>query len=542
MEIVLNKRNVSLIVIAVVLLALIGFSFAYFVGGVGTPAITDTSITGEKESRLQFTPGTPINLVSSLDNFADGSGSLSGETTSAATLTSSSTQEVVSDEYFVYYYISENNYVYTQNSSTPELILEVFDNEGNEITSLEGLTYVTTTDALTGETINGFDVTTYTGLIPIKENMPISATHPDNTTHEWNIKLTFINLDSDQTLNEGKEFGGKLMLQGDKFVVADLTLGNLGYTSEEIVAIKNKSTPNFNEVAITNEGLFAAQDDYGTSYYYRGAVDNNWVSFAGFYWRIVRINGDGSIRMIYSGSTAPTEAQKVIPYEMDVTIGAAYYTNKSSYAIYAGYMYDSVSFHGFSESSYIKNVIDNWYNSNLLSFNDYITDSIYCNDRTMYLDSNGNEIVTNDVEANIYFGSYIRIVTNNNPTLECPTKNDAFTVDDEINGNGGLTYPIALLTADEISMAGNVHVKYNKETYLYVPDVDYHSMSPFYRSYTPPNKYNSAERKLYTLSVNHSDFSSVHAVSINSIRPVISLKSDIEVTGSGTWDDPYVVQ
>ncbi len=540
MEIVLNKRNVTLIVIALLLLTLIGFTFAYFVGGVGTPAITDTSITGEKESRLQFTPGTPISLVSSLDNFSEGAGSLTGETTSTATLTSSSTQEVVSDEYFVYYYISDNNYVYTQNSSTPELILEVFDNEGNEITSLEGLTYVTTTDALTGETINGFDVTTYTGLIPIKENMPISATHPDNTTHEWNIKLTFINLDSDQTLNEGKEFGGKLMLQGDKFVVADLTLGNLGYTSEEIVAIKNKSTPNFDQIATTNEGLFATPDDYGTSYYYRGAVDNNWVYFAGFYWRIVRINGDGSVRMIYSGIIQPTELEAVTTNSIDIAIGKSVY-NPGSAHTYGGYMYDFADIHGFENDSSIKIVVDNWYNDNLIDYSSYISDAIYCNDRNIYLDTTGTVPFSGNGKAAIYFGAAVRHLGLNIPTLECSVNGDSFTVDDEENGNGALTYPVALITADEMVMAGNVDPLVNKNNYLAVSSMNYYTMSPSIRTYSYNNITKEEFYYMTMWSLNATTFGTLGINLEGYVRPVISLNSDLTITGSGTWDDPYAV-
>ncbi len=260
MKITLTKKNIVLLVLLSFLVVLLGFSFAYFVGGVGTPAITDTSITGDKTSRLIFTPGNPISLVASLDNFTDGAGSLSGETTSTATLTSSSTQEVVNDTYNVYYNITENNYIYTVNESTPELILEIFDNEGNEITSLDGLTYVTTTDALTGETINGFDVTTYTGLVTVKEDTPISATHPDNTIHEWNVKLTYLNLDADQSLNEGKTFDGEFILNEVK----------IGFYYDLI----NIESSGDSLIQHTESLEHSAQDN---NYRYSGINPNNWV-------------------------------------------------------------------------------------------------------------------------------------------------------------------------------------------------------------------------------------------------------------------------
>jgi hypothetical protein len=86
-------------------------------------------------------------------------------------------------------------------------------------------------------------------------------------------------------------------------------------------AIAAKGTPNFANVATTDEGMYAAPDDYGTSYYFRGAVSNNWVKFAGIYWRIVRINGNNTVKLVYSGTTAPTEAQKVVMTGTGTQIG-----------------------------------------------------------------------------------------------------------------------------------------------------------------------------------------------------------------------------
>ena len=97
--------------------------------------------------------------------------------------------------------------------------------------------------------------------------------------------------------------------------------------------IKAKGTPDFSKTATTDEGLFMAEDDEGESYYYRGAVKNNYVSFAGFIWRIIRRNGDGSIRMIYSGkSTSDTGAA--------VTIGNSQFNSKFWDPTYVGYKYN----------------------------------------------------------------------------------------------------------------------------------------------------------------------------------------------------------
>ena len=97
--------------------------------------------------------------------------------------------------------------------------------------------------------------------------------------------------------------------------------------------IKSKGIPDFAQVATTDEGLYMAEDDEGESYYYRGAVKNNYVSFAGFIWRIIRRNGDGSIRMIYSG-------KKIGDIGSDASIGYIQYAGKSFSPVYVGYKYN----------------------------------------------------------------------------------------------------------------------------------------------------------------------------------------------------------
>ncbi len=98
-------------------------------------------------------------------------------------------------------------------------------------------------------------------------------------------------------------------------------------------AIKAKGTPDFTKVATTDEGLYMAEDDEGESYYYRGAVKNNYVSFAGFIWRIIRRNGDGSIRLIYSGKSTSDTGDAV-------TIGNSQFNSKYWDPTYVGYKYN----------------------------------------------------------------------------------------------------------------------------------------------------------------------------------------------------------
>ena len=139
----------------------------------------------------------------------------------------------------------------------------------------------------------------------------------------------------------------------------DVILAKEGGTA----AIEAKGTPNFATVATTDMGMYAAEDDYGTSYYYRGAVQDNWVQFGtdssgqALYWRIIRINGDATIRLIYNGiSTAQTGDSTMISTEEVFNSG----WNDN---MYVGYMYTNGQLHGLGTNSDIKTTIDNWYAS-----------------------------------------------------------------------------------------------------------------------------------------------------------------------------------
>ena len=131
-----------------------------------------------------------------------------------------------------------------------------------------------------------------------------------------------------------------------------------------------------------------------------------------------------------------------------------------------------------------------------------------------------------------YYGAFQRIVDGNNPVLTCTNQNDRFTVEDTSKGNGALTYPVGLITADEMSMGGAVYGIGNSSYYLYTGNY-YWTMSPYYFS-------GSYAGEFYVHSNGRNNFNYVH--SAYGVRPVLSLKSDITVTGTGTQNDPWVVQ
>ncbi len=308
----------------------------------------------------------------------------------------------------------------------------------------------------------------------------------------------------------------------------------------------NETTPDFSKVTTASEkGLYAADDDYTAttgmkSYYFRGAVDNNWVKFGkdstgkDIYWRIIRINGDGSIRMIYTGTTAPTSSTATVMTGDGTQISTSKLNGSYNNPIYVGYMYTLDEQHGNSTTSTIKTTIDNWYKMTTLKDNDLVADRLFCNDRsaTKSTSSTPGEIGGLSTRSDYYYGTHIRLITNKTPKLTCPTESDKFTVNAS-NGNGALIYPVGFITADEVAMAGGVYGQENKTFYLY-SNQNYWSMSPRYYY-----GYDAGANEFYINSAGNLKDSRVD--NSYGVRPVISLSSKAKLSGSGTYNDVYTV-
>ena len=345
--------------------------------------------------------------------------------------------------------------------------------------------------------------------------------------------------------NQNFEFRLNAEATDEKPNFAKQTLQKLGLTV-------NEGTPNFSHATTRYEGIYKAQDDYGTTYYFRGAAENNYVYFAEYYWRIIRINGDGSIRMIYDGTSAHTNNEE---FNNDRFIGYSMFNYTYGDNTYIGYMTgidnqcteeycagttNTTSYEQATSNTYnsvIKTFIDSWYETNIeeTGYSEYLADVIYCNDRSI---SSGDGYGEN---ATTYMPS-VRKITNNTPVLTCSQKNDAFTVNDTTYGNGMLTYPIGLITSDEAVMAG-VTVSSSTETddrsnYLNSGNM-YWTMSPSEFMIDTTYGHNSAiEHVLYTDSLGGTSMYNNNVA----VKPVISLKSSVNLLGQGTMDNPYVAQ
>ena len=409
----------------------------------------------------------------------------------------------------------------------------------------------------------------------------------------WKITGRYYNLDVSQAQLGGKNFTGKIYAISKGCSSEDGTTVKKGY--ETILANNGgaasmttlTSTDFATATTASDKGMYKAQDDLGTSYYFRGAVDNNWVKYGkytkdayivmdrkynyslvdscnGFnfctklaskgddmYWRIIRINGDNSIRMIYTGTTAPDSNTKVVMTErtyisdlLQYTVtsaGASKFNQKSDSAEYVGYMYTIGEQHGTSQSSDIKTYLEDWY-ANYTDLNKTgtkITDQIYCNDRTAstsdvaYSTTNYTTLTSwNSTGTTYYYGANGRIVKDNNPMLTCAVDSDRFTVN-KINGKGNsaLTYPIGLITIDEVEMAGNNFNESVKSHYLYT-GAHYWTGTPAAFDGDFSFEYSAMDEGGFSMSDVGIRFAA---------RGVVSLSSESKLLGSGTYDDVYIV-
>ena len=290
---------------------------------------------------------------------------------------------------------------------------------------------------------------------------------------------------------------------------------------------------------LTNDNtktLYTSTENGTTVYYFAGNATDNWVKFGknasnqDLYWRIIRTNSDGSVRLLYHGtSTTATDAY----------IGTSAFNSSYDNIAYVSYMYGSLgsveNARANTNNSTIKTAIDNWYATNLnTNYGKYIsTTAVYCNDRTYTISG-----------SNTLFGAYTRLRTNKTPTYDCTDTNDKFTVDTS-TGNGKLTYPIALMTADEVSFAGGLWVT-NAPTWYYYNSANGSSTGTnWWWSLSPYNLNGSGYAAVF--GVNGSSYpgrlngSDVNLT--NGVRPAISLKSCIKYsTGDGSAGTPYTIE
>ena len=309
-------------------------------------------------------------------------------------------------------------------------------------------------------------------------------------------------------------------------------------------SVYGTGTSNFANASCSNGceeatvGLYQETTSKGTTYYFRGDVEDNYVEFAGFYWRIIRVNEDGSVRLIYSGNKEEVDAAGRDSIANGYNDGSTGYTQIGTsafnttidrsedvgYTYSEGYQRPSDNPSGETNST-IKGVLDNWYSTNIGNNPDYdskvVSSAGFCNDREMAIgytwSSTGSTIYYKVSERLGYVNwDLVDII----PTFECSNTNDLYTV------------KIGLVTADEIIYAGGLRGYDNQGYYLYTGNM-YWTMSPL--DYSGGSAHIAMVTRQGGLTRPHGAYSS-------GVRPVINLSADVTISsGNSTISSPYVV-
>ena len=269
-------------------------------------------------------------------------------------------------------------------------------------------------------------------------------------------------------------------------------------------------------------------------YYYAGNTTNNWVKFGGFYWRIIRTNHDGSIRLLYVGTSHDTTTGN---------IGTSAFNTSSNSPKYVGYKYGEDTsldtIRNNTTDSAIKTIIDAWYQKNLINYTKYLsTSAVYCNDRSL---GTGQ---TYSASSEFNFAPYYRMDYNTNgakanPSYNCTDTRDAFSVD---NTSAKLDYPIGLMTADEIAFAGGVaFIKMSTPYAWFISNSLGNQVSTTWWTLSPIS-WGGADPRVWRWYSNSLRLSNGFMTTSYSVRPAISLKSFIKYsTGNGTPETPYEI-
>ena len=368
--------------------------------------------------------------------------------------------------------------------------------------------------------------------IELIKNESIQATNEGATVY-YHVVIEYPNKEEGQNQDFNASINGEVSVE-----VSEPLLG-----SEYILAKKNiVEMPSITGIASedTTGTVYSVADDDGTSYVYRGAPTDNWVSFGGYYWRIIRVNGDGSIRMIYNGTSTTTTGE-------GTQIATGEYNTSYNDNAYVGFMYGQAgastyeATHANTNKSTIMSQLESWYTSSGLSnYAQYIDQNAgFCNDRgtssTAFSGYGALGYGTNETG----YAPPGRLLSNGSwkttqtPSLKCSqASSDLFTPTNSTKGNKKLSVPVGLITSDEVVYAGGFGGANNTSYYLYTNQA-YWTMSP----------YSFAGSYAFVFRVNSSGYLSNSNVNIAyGVRPVINLRSDVTLTGSGLANNPYKIE
>ena len=395
---------------------------------------------------------------------------------------------------------------------------------------------------------NGYNMTEYKDMPKDGENTydlviarGITIEPGSSNKQSYTLEIKYLDSTEDQSIDMGSTVTGSLyIVESTTNENNPYTKGTLGYQiMEDNSNIKTRT--DFSKVYTdVNIGtMYKAQEDNTDVYYFAGDARNNWVKFGknannqDLYWRIIRTNKDNSVRLLYHGTSPETEEAYIDNFAINLA---------ANNSMYVGYMYGTsgtlANNRLNTNNSSIKDKIDTWYEKNMTSYTKYLsTTAVYCNDREV---GSGTYSATGD---EFYYAGYTRLITNKTPSYDCTVTEDKFTVDSS-TGNGKLTYPIALMTADEVSFAGGGFAT-NAEAWYYKNSANGSSTGETIWWLLSPNYWSGAGPIVFSVSGSSDPgyLSSGHVNRTYGVRPTLSLKSCVKYSsGNGSASDPYTIK
>ncbi len=372
------------------------------------------------------------------------------------------------------------------------------------------------------------------------------------------FNLTGTAVTSDTYANSYSTLVGKYLKSSDLELAGSSTAGTMKTTTDldSVYYVESATATGFTYKILgsnknTTEALLAStEDDYGTSYYFRGTVKNNYVQFANKCWRIVRVGGDGSVKLILHNNNTAGAANPCNSANNSTSAAFAYtsaFNNNYDDNAYVGFMYGTPGTstyavtHANTNKSTILTNLETWYNNNLKTYESVIDNSVWCNDKTNVTDTTynpGHWSIVNGFgygKNETYYGATQRLISSSNhaggtgPSLKC-------------NGElSKITSKVGLLTGDEIAFAGYAYRLQNTTTYLQ------ENATNDYWWTMSPDGFTGSYAFVWGVYGSRGDFS-IYAVDsvvmaggTLRVRPSISLKSTTNVTGNGTSDTPYKI-
>ena len=515
-EIKNKQKRVMIYVMIVSLICVVGVSYAFFTAGMSSE--TSTTVRADAGTmKITYSGGANINLAGIYPK---------DDVWATKTITVTGNNTTDAEMYYKLTLVVDSNTFKTDDPLQYEL--------------------VSTNTSTNGEIIPNISKKDITGTsIELGKGHFVKA---NNAKHTYLLKIYYPKKATSQNANQGAAFNAHVEITSAKAP----TVSTLAQTILAKNEVKAPITTPGAAVSTATEALLAStEDDYGTSYYFRGAVKNNYVEFANKCWRIVRVGGDGSVKLILHNDNptgvanpcdaANNSASAAFARYSGETYKSAFNTNYNDNA-YVGFKYGTVgasdyaSAHANTNKSTILTNLEAWYGkNNLKNYEKVIADTVWCNDKTNVTDTTFNPYNYSNVNGlgyakNVtYYGATQRLVGTSGsaggtgPSLKC-------------NGElSKINSKVGLITADELALAGYAYNISNTTTYLQENATDTYWWA------LSPNNFSGGGASVWVVGGSYGSFGGNGVDGTYGVRPLISLKSTTNVTGEGTSDSPFII-